>query len=216
MSTFPWPDSPAALQSGEKDIEALAKEIGSLKESVIDSHTSIEDIITNILKLYEIQNTGIINFRREVLSYIRSSRQTAETSQEIFGWNGLSYPVDEDIRNSFVFNRPPGQAPYYKDVILKALEGTNIRVSFNVRLDDLFSAVPGKSEYMTYLKGRYVDYLIYDEVKIYCAVVLPHSMPIYFSSQAADFVKRLCTAFEIKLLEMPTLQQLKEFLTNAG
>jgi hypothetical protein len=212
MGTFPWPDSPTSLRPGEKDIESLSKEIGNLKESVSDSHTSIEGIITNILKLYQMQNRDIANFRREVLSYIKSKNQATETSEEIFGNKGFSYPVDEDIRNSFVFNRPPGQAPYYKNVILKALEGTNIRVSFNVRLDDLFSAVPGKSEYMAYLKERYVDYLFYDEAKIYCAVVLPHSMPLYFSSQAADFIKRLCDAFDINLLEMPTLEELKEFL----
>jgi hypothetical protein len=215
MSSFPWPDSPTTLRPGEKDIETLAKEIGNFKESVNDSHTSIEGIITNLLKLYQAQFTDNANFRREVLSYIKTTRQQTETSEEIFGRNGLSYPDDEDIENSFVFNRPPGQAPYYKEVILKALEGTNIRVSFNVRLDDLFSAVPGKSEYMTYLRGRYVDYLIYDEVKIYCAVVLPHSMPMYFSNQAADFIKRLCSAFEIKLFEMPTLEELKEFLKSA-
>jgi hypothetical protein len=241
MGLFSWSEPTESPSSLSDEIADLKKSFLMLQKTFNSRALTIEGCVTNIIKLYQIQNMDIANLRRELMSFIipnaahSDSRNTADyqstadsqsstdsqyavnsPAEDLFVQTDLSYPSDDDIKEAFVFSKTPGSSAYYKDVIRPALENVSHSVSFYVRLEDLFSAAETEyAPYKAFLRDRFIDYLIYDEDHIICAVIIPHN-----NSSAAetkkylDFVERLLNIFKVPFLYNPTLEGLKKFLTE--
>ncbi|MDR0974888.1 MAG: hypothetical protein LBL80_04260 [Ruminococcus sp.] len=217
MGFFSWVEPPDETASLTAEIADLKSSFMSLQSSLNNRSLSIEGYVSNIIKLYQIQNMDVANLRREILSYIiPNSEPSAESSEDIFMQTDLSYPKDEDIKEAFAFAKTPGSSAYYKEVIRPALDGLPFAVSFYVRLEDLFTASDSEhSAYKAFLRDRYIDYLIYDENRIICAVLLPHKDSVISETKKyLDFIERLLNIFNISLLYEPSLEELKTFLNE--
>ncbi|MDR0986485.1 MAG: hypothetical protein LBL98_02155 [Ruminococcus sp.] len=213
MKSF-WSDFAGDEKASTDEIADLKKSIAALNDSFNRRALTIEGCVTNLLKLYQIQNMDLVNLRRELMSFmVNNADKSCETAEEMFIQTDLSYPSDEDIKKAFVFSKTPGSSEYYKTVIRPALRHLPHSVSFYVRLEDLFSAA-GKDyvPYKAYLRDRYLDYLIYDETHIICAVMIEHTA----TGKYIDFVERLLAVFNIPFLYNPTLEELEDFLNEKG
>ncbi|MDR0903281.1 MAG: hypothetical protein LBM59_01455 [Ruminococcus sp.] len=217
MGLFSWTEPDENGKSSCEDIAELKKIVIMLSESFNRRALTIEGCVTNLLKLYQIQNMDIANLRRELLSFASQTADKADApAEDMFIQANLSYPTDEDIKKAFVFSKTPGSSEYYKTVIHPAIRHLPHSVSFYVRLEDLFSSAGSSyAPYKAFLRDRYIDYLIYDESQIICAVIIPHEkISATETKKYLDFVERLLSIFDIPLLYNPTLEELRDFFNT--
>jgi hypothetical protein len=162
MGLFSWTDPE---EKTPKELLNLKDEMDKHKEYVVNHMTTIEGILSKILKLYEIQNTDIIDLRRDLLSFAA-------------GITDLHFELRSDDKT--VFSPTKGlltgnTRTYYAAVLSPLLKELDIGINTGIELS-MLAAVPDDAElrYRLALHGKGVDFLIYEpaDMSILAAVKL--------------------------------------------
>jgi hypothetical protein len=153
MGLFSWTEPEDNLT---RDINTLKTEVAELKGLVSSKISAIEGLMSKTLRLYEQQDTDIVELRRAVLDIVVDNTGDLTTFEDV--------PDGTDLSDIFKPTRGllSNNARLYYNAVLKDLSNElGFTVFSAVRLDTICHVPDDRNaRYRRYLKNRSVDFVL--------------------------------------------------------
>jgi hypothetical protein len=145
----------------EKSIIDIKSEINSLQKFVSTHISLIEDILSNSLKLYQVQDTDIKNLRREIINIVKGNVENArfEFGEDFFSGN---IEFDSVIKKKCEIFDSRVRA-YYKSVLAPLSGQLEFDVAPGLHLSDICEITSdAHAKYLPLLESRTLDFLLFE------------------------------------------------------